>query len=147
MAFTSLKLHLDDVEIIKNQTSFPTAEVKSLKMQAGKLKHDLKTKDEEVKNLNSELQLTQNKLQKKQKEIESLTQEINSTVESFCSLKLKPSHQITRRLGDVTSIMKNWTSFKTKTREPSAPSIYQGSRAVVKVKLRVKWDRKSLTED
>ena len=67
VAFTSLKLPLDDVEIVKNQTSFPTAEVKSLKMQAGKLKHDLKTKDEEVKNLNSELQLTQNKLQRKQK--------------------------------------------------------------------------------
>ena len=116
VAFTSLKLPLDDVEIVKNQTSFPTAEVKSLKMQAGKLKHDLKTKDEEVKNLNFELQLTQNKLQKKQKEIESITQEINSTVESFCSLTLKPSHQITRRLGDVTRITKKLDELQNKNK-------------------------------
>ena len=116
VAFTSLKLPLDDLEIVKNQTSFPTAEVKSLKMQAGKLKHDLKTKDEEVKNLNSELQLTQNKLQKKQKEIESLTQEINSTVESFCSLTLKPSHQIIRRLGDVTRITKKLDELQNKNK-------------------------------
>ena len=85
-------------------------------MQAGKLKHDLKTKDDQVKNLNSELQLTQNNLQKKQKEIESLTQEINSTVESFCSLTLKPSHQIIRRLGDVTRITKKLDELQNKNK-------------------------------
>ena len=86
-------------------------------MQAGKLKHDLKTKDEEVKNLNSELQLTQNKLQRKpKKKIESLTQEINSTVQSFCSLTLKPSHQIIRRLGDVTRITKKLDELQNKNK-------------------------------
>ena len=48
-AFTSLKLSTDEVEDVKNQTSFPTAEVNSLKLQAGKLKADLKAKDEEDK--------------------------------------------------------------------------------------------------
>ena len=96
-AFTSLKLSTDEIEDVKNQSSFPTAEVKSLKLKADGLKADLKAKDEEVKNLNSELQ-------SKQEEVETLTQEISSKVESFCSLTFKPSHQIIRRSNDVTRI-------------------------------------------
>ncbi|XP_073231157.1 uncharacterized protein [Porites lutea] len=103
-AFTSLKLATDEIEDVKNQSSFPTAEVKSLKLKADGLKADLKAKNEEVKNLNSDLQLTQDALQTKQEEVETLTQEINSKVESFCSLTFKPSHQIIRRSNDVTRI-------------------------------------------
>ena len=99
-----MKLSTDEIEDVKNQSSFPTAEVNSLKIQADRLKADLKAKDKEVKNLNSELQLTQDKLQTKQEELETLTQEINSKVESFCSLTFKPSHQIIRRSNDVTRI-------------------------------------------
>ena len=99
-----MKLSTDEIEDVKNQSSFPTAEVNSLKIQADRLKADLKAKDKEVKNLNSELQLTQDKLQIKQEELETLTQEINSKVESFCSLTFKPSHQIIRRSNDVTRI-------------------------------------------
>ena len=96
-AFTSLKLSTDEIEDVKNQSSFPTAEVNSLKIQAAGLKADLEAKDEEVKNLNSELH-------SKQEEVETLTQEISSKVESFCSLTFKPSHQIIRRSNDVTRI-------------------------------------------
>ena len=96
-AFTSLKLSTDEIEDVKNQSSFPTAEVNSLTMQADGLRADLKAKDEKVKNLNSELQ-------SKQEELETLTQEISSKVESFCSLTFKPSHQIIRRSNDVTRI-------------------------------------------
>ena len=103
-AFTSLKLSTDEVEDVKNQSSFPTAEVNRLKKQADGLKADLKAKDEEVNNLNSDLQLTQNTLQTKQKEVEILAQEINSKLESFCSLTFEPSHQIIRRSNDVTRI-------------------------------------------
>ena len=103
-AFTSLKLSTNEVEDVKNQSSFPTAEVNRLKKQADGLKADLKAKDEEVNNLNSDLQLTQNTLQTKQKEVEILTQEINSKVESFYSLTFEPSHQIIRRSNDVTRI-------------------------------------------
>ena len=96
-AFTSLKLSTDEIDDVKNQSSFPTAEVNGLKIQAAGLKADLKAKDEEVKNLNSELH-------SKQEEVETLTQEISSKVESFCSLTFKPSHQIIRRSNDVTRI-------------------------------------------
>ena len=91
-AFNALKLPIKEVNDVKNQTNFPTAEVKSLKMQADKLKADL--------------QLTQETLQSKQEEVEALTQEINSKVESFCTLTFKPSHEIIKRSSDVTRIMK-----------------------------------------
>ena len=103
-AFTSLKLSTDEVEDVKNQTSYLAADVNSLKKQADRLKADLKAKDEEDKNLNSQLQLTQNTLQTKQEEVETLTQEIISKVESFCSLTFNPSHQTIRRSNDVTRI-------------------------------------------
>ena len=89
-AFTSLKLATDEIEDVKNQSSFPTAEVNSLKIQADGLKADLKAKDQELQN--------------KQEEVQTLTQEISSKVEYFCSLTFKPSHQIIRRSNDVTRI-------------------------------------------
>ena len=105
-AFNSLKLSINEVDDIKNQTDFPTAEVNSLKMQADNLKAELKTKGEENRNLTSELQSTQATLQTKQEEVETLTQEIKSKVESFCTLTFKPSHKIIKRSSDVTRIMK-----------------------------------------
>ena len=110
-AFTSLKLSTDEVEDVKHQTSYPTAEVNSLKKQVYRLKADLKAKDEEDKNLNSQLQLTQNTLQTKQEEVGTLTQEIISKVESFCSLTFNPSHQIIRRSNDVTRIKNKLEEF------------------------------------
>jgi len=85
--FNSLKLSVivADVEAVKNKTSFPTADIRSLKMQADNLKAELKTKEEEN---------------------EALTQEINSKVKSVCSLTFKPSNELIRRSTDVTRILK-----------------------------------------
>ncbi|CAH3169896.1 unnamed protein product, partial [Porites lobata] len=105
-AFNSLKLPINEVDDIKNQTDFPTARVNSLKMQADNLKAELKTKEQENKNLTSELQSIQATLQTKQEEVETLTQEINSKVGSFCTLTFKPSHKIIKRSTDVKRIMK-----------------------------------------
>ena len=105
-AFNSLKLPINEVDDIKNQTDFPTARVNSLKMQADNLKAELKNKEQENKNLTSELRSTQATLQTKQEEVETLTQEINSKVDSFCTLTFKPSHKIIKRSSDVKRIMK-----------------------------------------
>ena len=91
LAFNSLSLPISDIEAVKNQTSFPTAEVNNLKAK--------------VANLHAELKLAQDTIQEKEEQVECLTQEINSKVESFCKLTFKPSHQIIRRSNDVTSIM------------------------------------------
>ena len=91
LAFNSLSLPITDIETVKNQTSFPTAEVKNLMG--------------EVANLQSKLNVAQDTIQEKEEQVESLTQEIQSKVESFCNLTFKPSHQIISRSNDVTRIM------------------------------------------
>ena len=100
-AFRSLKLSVIAAEIdsIKKQTSFPTAEVEGLKIQAGNLKAELGQ-------AKADLQTKDDELQTKEGEVASLTQEINSKVESFCNLTFMPSHEIIRRSNDVTAIMK-----------------------------------------
>ena len=98
LAFNSLSLPISDIEAVKNQTSFPTAEVNNLMAQVANLQSELK----EVK---CDLQVAQDTIQEKEEQVECLTQEINSKVESFCALTFKPSHQIIRRSNDVTRIM------------------------------------------
>ena len=99
VAFSSLKLPVNDVVDIQNQTDFPTVDSNALKVQADNLNADLQTKEQEAYNLTSEVQ-------SKKKEVETLTLEVNSKVESFCILTFKPSHPIIRRVNDVTRIMK-----------------------------------------
>ena len=98
LAFNSLSLPISDIEAVKNQTSFPTAEVKNLMAQVANLQSELK----EVK---SDLQVAQDTIQRKEEQVECLSQEIHSKVQSFCTLTFKPSHQIIRRSKDVTRIM------------------------------------------
>ena len=88
-----------DIEAVKNQTNFPTGEVKVLKMQAN--------------NLKAELGQAKQDLQEKEKEVETLTQEINSKVQSFCNLTFKPSHEIIRRANDVTRILKKMEDLQS----------------------------------
>ena len=99
--FSSLKLAViaSDIKAIKNQASFPTAEVTVLKMQAD--------------NLKAELKQAKQVLQTKEQEVETLTKEINSKVQSFCNLTFKPSHEIIRRANDVTRIMKKMEDLET----------------------------------
>ncbi|XP_078345306.1 uncharacterized protein LOC144630816 [Oculina patagonica] len=119
LAFNSLSLPVIDIEAVKNQTSFPTAEVNNLKLQSTNLlaelrqaKSDLQvaqdtitTKEEQVEAIASDLQVAQDTIQSKEEEVEYLRQEINSKVESFCNLTFKPCHEIIRRSNDVTRIM------------------------------------------
>ena len=96
--FNALSLPINDIEEVKMQTSFPTAEVANLMAQVSNLQSELTT-------TKSDLQVAQDTIQRKEEQVECLTQEINSRVESFCNLTFKPSHKIIRRSKDVTRIM------------------------------------------
>ncbi|XP_078345549.1 uncharacterized protein LOC144631051 [Oculina patagonica] len=118
-AFKYLNLPVNDIEEVKNQTSFPIEEVTKLKMLVDNLQDELrkaktdllvarstiKTKEEQVETLTSDLQVAQDTIQRNEEQVECLTQEINSKVDSFCSLTFKPSHEIIRRSNDVTRIL------------------------------------------
>ena len=130
-AFNYFKLPVTDVEVVKNQTSFPTTEVNNLNKKANNLqvelrqaksdlqvvKNTLQTKEEEVDNLASDLQDVKNTLQTKEEQVDALTQEINSKVESFCDLAFKPSHELIRCSTDVTRIMKKMAELEDGSNE------------------------------
>ena len=80
---TSLGLPINEIEEVKNQTSFPTEEVENLKKQVRDLKAQLDHAKEENK---------------------SLKQEMNSKLESFCFLTLKPPHEVIKRSNDIERI-------------------------------------------
>ena len=98
LKFKALSLPVNDIEDVKRQTSFPTAEVANLMVQVSNLQSELTT-------TKSDLQFAQDTIQRKEKQVECLTQEMNSSVESFCNLTFKPSHKIIKRSRDVTRIM------------------------------------------
>ena len=110
--FSSLSLPISDIEEVKNQTNFPTAEVNRLMILLDKLqeeirkaKSDFQASEEQVRSLAFDLQEAQDTIERKQVQVECLTQEINSKVESFCNLTFKPSHEIIKRTNDVTRIL------------------------------------------
>ena len=118
-AFNSLGLPVNDIDIIKNQKSFPTAEVNSLKAQAANLlaelqiaKVTIKTKEDEVQALTCNLKDAQDTIQRQEDQVDCLTQEINSKLKSFCNLTFKPPHEMIRRTNDVTRIMRKMQELK-----------------------------------
>jgi len=97
-AFNSLSLPVNDIDEVKNQTSFPTTVVNNLMAQDSNLQTELNK-------VKSGLQVAQDTIQRKEEQVECLSQEINSKVKSFCNLSFKPSHEIVKRLNDVRRIM------------------------------------------
>ena len=118
-ASNSLGLPVSDIDIIKKQKSFPTAEVNTFKVQAANFlaelqiaKVTIKTKEDEVQALTCDLKDAQDTIQRQEDQVDCLTQEINFKVESFCNLTFKPPHEIIRRANDVTRIMRKMQELK-----------------------------------
>ena len=131
-AFTVLGLHTNEIEDIKNQTSFPTEELENLKKQVCDLKTELdqaksdldKTKSDldwtnsdldqtksELNQTKSDFEEAKNTLQSTSAELntakeenKALAQELSSKLESFCFLTLKPPHEVMRCSSDIERI-------------------------------------------
>ena len=110
-AFASLGLPVRAIEDVKNQSGFPTEEVKDLKKRIDDLKTELDQTNIKLDQVKSDLDATTNTLQKTRVDLSSLkeenkvlTQEINSKIESFSSLPFMPPHDIIRRSSDIKRI-------------------------------------------
>jgi len=128
VVFNSLSLPVNDIEEVKNQTSFPTAEVNNLMAKVSNLQTEL----QKVK---SDLQAAQDTIQRKEEQVECLSQEINSKVESFCNLSFKPSHEIIKRLNDVTRIMTTMQELGDRSHEAVSTIYLSGNPACGKTQL------------
>ncbi|XP_078362824.1 uncharacterized protein LOC144646975 [Oculina patagonica] len=114
-AFTLFGLPIIEIEEVKNQTGFPTAEVEDLKKQIADLKTALDQTTSELEETKNELQSTQDDLSAAKEENKVLTQEINSKAEPFCSLAFTPPHEIIRRSTDLAKITKRMQELYNKS--------------------------------
>ena len=95
--FTFLGLAITEIQEIKNQTTFPTEEVKKIKKQV----RDLQA---ELNQTKSTPQCTEAALVSAKEENKSLTQEISAKLQSFCILATRPPHAMIRRSHDTERI-------------------------------------------
>ncbi|PFX24619.1 Nephrocystin-3 [Stylophora pistillata] len=114
-SFTSLGLQVNDIEAVRKQTSFPTAELQNLASLVDTLKKESKRKE-------VDLQETRNTLRKKEEEVEVLTQEIEFKIEPFCILSSEPSHEVIRRTNDIKRLMEKLKDLQDATHDQQTVS-------------------------
>ena len=89
-AFQGLGLCTVQIEDIRNQTSFPTDELKNVLDKIEDLKNELQEKEKE--------------LQEKEEQRQILEDQLLSDASPFCILPTKPSHDVARRDCEVAAI-------------------------------------------
>lgn len=127
-SFTSLGLPVKDIEDVRKQTSFPTAELQSLESLVDSLKRDLKRKGDD-------LQKTQTKLQNKEEEVKALTEEIESKVKPFCNLPCEPAHEVIRRSNDITRLKKKMKDLEDRNQRAVSTIYISGTPGCGKSQL------------
>ena len=105
-AFTSLGLAITEIQDIKNQTTFPTEEVKKIEKQARDLQTELDQTKSVLRETKNKLQSTETDLVSSREENNALTQEINAKLQAFCFFASRPQHGIVRRSHDIERITK-----------------------------------------
>ena len=95
-AFQALSLSTMKIQEIKNQTSFPTEELKDVLEMVDSLKQEL---------------------QEKEHERQVLEDQLNNDISPICVLPPKPSHDVTRRDREVADIMQQLRELKTANKD------------------------------
>ncbi|CAH3168962.1 unnamed protein product [Pocillopora meandrina] len=95
-AFQALRLSTMKIQEIKNQTSFPTEELKDVLKMVDDLKQEL---------------------QEKECERQVLEDQLNNDISPFCVLPPKPSHDVTSRDREVAEIMQQLRELKTANKD------------------------------
>ena len=95
-AFPALSLSTMKIQEIKNQTSFPTEELKDVLKMVDDLKQEL---------------------QEKERERQVLEDQLNNDISPFCVLPPKPSHDVTSRDREVAEIMQQLRELKTANKD------------------------------
>ena len=127
-SFTSLGLPVKDIEAVKKQTSFPTAELQKLQSDIDKFKQELASKE-------SSLQQALNTLEIKEKEVEALAQEVESKTGPFCILTSEPSHTVVRRSNDIYRLMEKMKDLEDRSSEAVSTIYISGNPGCGKSQL------------
>ena len=97
-AFQALGLSTVKIQEIKNQTSFPTEELRNILRKVKDFKRELQEKEKE--------------LQEKEEERQVLEDQLNRDISPFCVLPPKPSHDVASRDREVAEIRQELKELK-----------------------------------
>ena len=141
LGLSSLQLKLLE---LRNQTSFPTEELRAVLKKVDDLKQELQEKGKELQEKGKELQEKGKELQEKGKELKQkgkelkqkekelqdkedqrqvLEEQLKSRISPFCVLPPKPSHTVASRESEVLQITQQLKELKS-ANENSVSSLY-----------------------
>ena len=104
-AFQALGLSTLAIQDVKNQTCFPTKQLKHVLKQVDDLKQEVREKEKELEDKGKVLQ-------EKDEQRQILEEQLHSETSSFCILPLKPSHDVAPRDCDAAEITQQLKALK-----------------------------------
>ena len=110
--FQILGLSTVKIQDIKNQTSFPTEELRDVLKQVDNLKHQLQDSEDQRQVAEEERQVLEDQRQNIEDQRQVLEDQLQKDITSFCILPPKPSHDIGTRDRDVAKIAKQLRDLK-----------------------------------
>ena len=104
-AFQALGLPTLKIQDIKNQTTFPTEELRSILKEVDDLKQELQEKEDQLKE-------KKDQLQEKEDQRQVLEKQLQKEIPLFCVLPPKPSHDIGGRNREVAKVAQQLRELK-----------------------------------
>ena len=103
-AFLALGLPIQKIQVIQNQTSFPTEELTNILKKVDNLNQDVQEKEKKLQEKDNELLERDKELLEKEEQRQVLDQQLLTSVSPFCILPPKPTHEVTDRDSEVSKI-------------------------------------------
>ena len=121
--FQVLGLNTVKIQDIKNQTTFPTEELRDVLKDVDNLKQQLQDKEDQRQLLQDQRQVLEDQRQVLEDQRQVLEDQLQKEITTFCILPPKPSHDIGTRDRDVAEIAQHLKELK-KANQSSITYLY-----------------------
>ena len=111
-AFLALGLPIEKIQVIQNQTSFPTEELTNILQKVDNLHQDIQEKEKKLQEKDNEPLERGKELLEKEEHRQVLEQQLLTSVSPFCVLPQKPTHDVTGRDSEVSKITQQLRALK-----------------------------------
>ena len=111
-AFLALGLPIQKIQVIQNQTSFPTEELTNILQKVDNVHQDIQEKEKKLQEKDNEPLERGKELLEKEEHRQVLEQQLLTSVSPFCVLPLKPTHDVTGRDSEVSKITQQLRALK-----------------------------------
>ena len=113
-AFHALGLSSSTTKIqdVRNQTSFPTDELRNVLKKVDDLEQELQEKETELEEKHKEIQEKRKELQEKEEQRQVLEDQLHTDGSPFCILPPKPTHDVAPRTFEVAEITQQLEALK-----------------------------------